>query len=44
MLGTADVVFEFGLAESGDAERGGGEDYAEGGIGADEDVLELLAV
>lgn len=38
------MVFKFGLAESGDAERGGGEDYAEGGVGADEDVLDLLTV
>ena len=38
-FGTADAFEEFGLQEAGDAEGGGGEGYAEGGVGADEEVL-----
>ena len=39
VLGAADAVEEFGLEEAQDAEGGGGEGYAEGGVGADEEVL-----
>lgn len=37
--GAADAVEEFGLEEAGNAEGWGGERYAEGGVGADEQVL-----
>lgn len=39
VLGAADAVEEFGLQEARDAEGGGGEGYAEGGVWADEEVL-----
>ena len=39
MLGAADAVEEFCLEQAGDAQGGGGEGYAEGGVGADEEVL-----
>jgi len=39
VLRSADAVEEFGLEEARDAEGGRGEGYAEGGIGADEEVL-----
>ncbi len=35
----ADALEEFGLQEARDAEGGGGEGDAEGGVGADEEVL-----
>ncbi len=37
--GPADAVYQAGLDQTGDTERGGGEDYSEGGVGADEEVL-----
>lgn len=37
----ADAVEEFGLEESGDAECWRGKGDAEGGIGADQEVLEV---
>ena len=39
VLRAADAVEEFGLQQARDAQGGGGEGYAEGGIGADEEVL-----
>lgn len=41
MLGAADAVEEFGLQEAGNAKGGRGKGYAEGGVGADEEVLFL---
>jgi hypothetical protein len=38
-FGAADAFEEFGLQEAGDAEGGGCEGYAEGWVGADEEVL-----
>ena len=38
--GAADLVHEWRLQYAGDAEGGGGEEDAEGGVGADEKVLE----
>lgn len=38
-LGAADAVEEGGLEDAGDAEGGGGEEDAQGGRGADEEVL-----
>ena len=38
-FGAADAFEEFGLQEAGDAEGGGCECYAEGWVGADEEVL-----
>ncbi len=35
----ADAVYQAGLDEARDAECGGGEDYSEGGVWADEEVL-----
>lgn len=37
--GAADAVEEFGLQQARDAEGGGGEGDAEGGVGPDEEVL-----
>lgn len=42
VLRATDAVEEFGLQEARDAEGGGGEGYAERGIGADEEVLFAL--
>lgn len=40
--GAADAVEEFGLEEARDAQGGGGEGDTEGGVGADEEVLERM--
>ena len=40
MRGAADAVEEFRLEEAGDAEGGGGEGDAEGGVGSYEEVLD----
>jgi len=39
VLWAADAVEELGLEQAGDAKGRGGEGYAEGGVGADEEVL-----
>lgn len=39
VVGATDAVEEFGLQEAWDAEGGTGEGYAEGRVGADEEVL-----
>lgn len=39
MRGTADAGKEGGLEEARDTKRGGDEDDAQGGVGADEEVL-----
>lgn len=41
--GAADFVHEGRLEDAGDAEGGGGEEDAEGGVGADEEVLEEVS-
>lgn len=43
VLRPADAVEEFRLQEAGDPESGGGEGYAQGGVGADEEVLCVLS-